>query len=112
MIGRGSSSSLLDHVTGVLFWFHVKLFLPSMFNSVDFWSSMSCIVLVIEFADLKANKALGFLSMGKFRDSHFVLQKSTNPQDKRFGVQESCSELCGTVGAWITMSFPTFFLEM
>ena len=36
MIGRGPNSCLLGHVTGLLFCFYVKLFLPSIFNSVDF----------------------------------------------------------------------------
>ena len=36
MIGRGPNSSLLGHVTGLLFCINVKLFLPSIFNSVDF----------------------------------------------------------------------------
>ena len=35
MIGRGPNSCLL-HVTGLLFCLYVKLFLPSIFNSVDF----------------------------------------------------------------------------
>ena len=34
--GRGPNSCLLGHVTGIIFCFYVKLFLPSMFNSVDF----------------------------------------------------------------------------
>ena len=42
MIGRGANSSLLGHVTGLIFCLNVKLFLPSVFNSVNFWSSMSC----------------------------------------------------------------------
>ena len=36
MIGRGRNRCLLGHVTGLLFCLHVKLFLPSIFNSVDF----------------------------------------------------------------------------
>ena len=36
MIGRGPNSFLLGHVTGLLFCLYVKLFLPSIFNSVDF----------------------------------------------------------------------------
>ena len=36
MIGRGPNSCLLGHVTGPLFCLYVKLFLPSIFNSVDF----------------------------------------------------------------------------
>ena len=35
-IGRGPNSCLLGHVTGLLFCFYVKLFLPSILNSVDF----------------------------------------------------------------------------
>ena len=36
MIGRGPNSCLLGHVTGILFCLYVKLFLLSIFNSVDF----------------------------------------------------------------------------
>ena len=36
MIGRDPNSCLLRHVTGILFCLYVKLFLPSIFNSVDF----------------------------------------------------------------------------
>ena len=36
MIGRGPNSCLLGHVTGLLFYLYVKLFLPSIFKSVDF----------------------------------------------------------------------------
>ena len=50
--------------------------------------------------------------MANLRDIHFVLQKSTNPQNKRFGAEETCTELCGTVDVWITMRFQTFVLEM
>ena len=36
MIGRGPNSCLLGHVTGLFFCLYVKLFLPSIFTSVDF----------------------------------------------------------------------------
>ena len=36
MIGRGSNSCLLGHVTGLLFCLYVKTVLSSIFNSVDF----------------------------------------------------------------------------
>ena len=36
MIGPGPNSSLLRHVTRLLFCFYVKLFLPSIFNAVNF----------------------------------------------------------------------------
>ena len=35
MIGRGPNSCLLGHVTGLLFCLYVKIFVPSIFNSVD-----------------------------------------------------------------------------
>ena len=35
MIGRGPNSRLLGHVTGLLFCLYVKIFLPSIFNSVN-----------------------------------------------------------------------------
>ena len=48
MTGRGPNSCLLGHVFGLLFCLYVKIFLPFNFNSVDFWKSMSLIVLDIE----------------------------------------------------------------
>ena len=36
MIGRGPKSCLLGHVTGLFFCLYVKIFLPSIFNPVDF----------------------------------------------------------------------------
>ena len=36
MIGRGPNSCLHSHVPGLLFCLYVKLFLTSIFNSVDF----------------------------------------------------------------------------
>ena len=36
MIGRGPNSCLLGNVTGLPFCLYVKLFLPSIFNFVDF----------------------------------------------------------------------------
>ena len=34
--GRGPNSCLLGHVTGLLFCLYAKIFLPSVFNSIDF----------------------------------------------------------------------------
>ena len=59
MIVWGPNSCLLGHVTGLLFCLYVKIFLPSVFNSVDFWNSMSCIVLDIELTEKNIIKELG-----------------------------------------------------
>ena len=84
MIGRGPNSCFFGHITGLRFCLYAKLFLLSIFNSVDFWSSMSCIVLDIELADKNGTKEMGVFDDGKFRDTHFLLQKSTNTQNKRY----------------------------
>ena len=67
MIGRGTSSSLLGHVTGLLFCFYVMRILPSIFNPVEFRSSKSCIVLDIEWADINDIRELGIFINGKFQ---------------------------------------------
>ena len=36
MTGRGPNYCLLGHVTGLLFCLYVKIFLPSIFNLIDF----------------------------------------------------------------------------
>ena len=58
MIGGGPKSCFLSHVTELLFCLYVKHFLPSIFKSVNFWSSISCIVLDIELADISDNRNL------------------------------------------------------
>ena len=63
MTGRGPSSCLLGHVTELLFCLYLKLFLPSIFNSVEFWSSMSLIVLFIELTEKNIIKEPGLFLM-------------------------------------------------
>ena len=53
-----------------------------------------------------------FSLIGMFKNTHFVLQESTNPQSKSFGVQETCTELSGAVDVWTTMSLQAFLLEL
>ena len=48
---------------------------------------MSCIVPDIELADKNLIKELGFFLTTKFRDTHFLFQKSTNPQNQQFVAQ-------------------------
>ena len=75
MIGRGPNSCLLGHVTGLLFCFYVQLFLPSIFNSVDFRSSMSCIVIDFELTDKNFIKKLGVFIEGKIQGYSFCPPK-------------------------------------
>ena len=55
-----------------MFCFYVKLFLPSFFNSVDFWSSMPLIVLDIELIEKNIIKELG-LYIDDSLEKNFIL---------------------------------------
>ena len=79
MIGRGQNSCLLGHVNGLLFCFYVKFFLPSIFSSVDFWSSMSLIVLDIELTDKNIIKELRLLIEGSPQGFSFCPPKTFKP---------------------------------
>ena len=79
MIGRGPNSCLLGHVTGLLFCLYVKLFLPSILNSVDFWSSMSSIVLDIELTEKNIIKELGLFIEGSLQGFSFCPPKTFKP---------------------------------
>ena len=74
MIGRGPNSCLLGHVTRLILPLHVKLLLPSIFNSVDFWSIMSCFVIGIELAVMNGIKEVGAFIDGKFQGYSFCPQ--------------------------------------
>ena len=78
-VGRGPKSCLLGHVTGLLSWFYVKFFLPSIFNSLKFCSSMSWFFLDIEFADINVNKELGVLNAGIVQGYSFCPPKQYKP---------------------------------
>ena len=83
MIGQGNSS-LLGHVTGLLLCLYLELFLPSIFNSVDFWTSVSCIVLDIELAYKNNNKDLGVFNDGKGKGYSFQPPKNYKPTKQSF----------------------------
>ena len=79
MIGRGPSSCLLGHVTGLLFCLCVKIFLPSSFNSVVFWNSMSLNVLDIELNEKDIIKELGIYIDGSLQGFSFCPPKFCKP---------------------------------
>ena len=79
MIGRGPSSCLLGHMTGLLFCLYVKIFQPSISNSVDFWSSMSCILLDIELTDKDIIEELGLFIDGSVQRFPFRPPKTFTP---------------------------------
>ena len=79
MIGGVPNSCLLGHVTGLFFCFYVKIFLHSIFNSVDFGSSMSCIVLDIELTEKNIFKELGLFFDGSVQGFSFCPPKTFKP---------------------------------
>ena len=51
--------------------------------------------------------------MAKFMDTLISSsKKNLDPQNNRFGSQETCTELCGRVEGCSTVSLQTFFLEL
>ena len=89
MIGRGPNSCLLDHVTGLLFCLYVKIFLPSIFNSVDFLSSTALIVLDIELTEKNVIKNWDFILMVLYKDFHFVRERLLTLINKQHGKRSS-----------------------
>ena len=82
MIGRGPNSCLLGHVTGLLFCLYVKFILPSIFNSVDFWNSMSLIVLDIELTEKNIIKELGLFIDVSLQGFLFCPPKTFKPNKR------------------------------
>ena len=79
MIGRGQTFCLLCHVTGLLFCLYVKLFLTSIFKSVDFWSSMFLMVVDTELTEKNINKELGLFVDGSLKGFSFCPPKTFKP---------------------------------
>ena len=82
MIAQGSISCLLGHVTGLLFRLYVKSFLPSIFKSVDFWNSMSLIVLDIELTEKNIITELGIFNAVSLQGSLFCPPKTCIPNEQ------------------------------
>ena len=80
MLGGDRNSCLLGKMVGILYCLYGKIFLPSIFNSVKFSSSTSCIVLDIELSD----KKIGVFLMVIFRVSLLVLYKKCKPTNQAF----------------------------
>ena len=105
LFGWGPFSCLLADVTKLLVCLYVKLFLLSISNSVDFWSSVSLIVLDIDLTEKNIIRKLGFFLMVLYKEFHFVHQRLLNLTNRRQGTQVSCIELRRVVESWIMRSF-------
>ena len=73
---------------------------------------MFCIVLVIELAGKNVLKELGVFIDGIVQGYSFRPPKKYKPSNKLFGAHETCTEMCGTLDGWITVSLQTIFLEL
>ena len=79
MIGQGPNSCLLHNVAGLLFCLYVELFLPSIFNSVNIWSTMSLIVLDAELTERNVIKELGLFIDGSLQGFSFCPPEAFKP---------------------------------
>ena len=105
MIGRGSNSCLIGHVIGLLFCLYVKIFLHSISNSVDFWSSMSLSLLDIELIEKNIFKELGLLTDGSLQGFSFCSPELLNLINRRHGTQVIYMDLRVVVESWIMRNF-------
>ena len=79
LIRRGPNSCLPGHVTGLLFCLYLKFFLLSIFISVDFWNSISLIVLDTELTDKNIIKELGLYIDGSLQEFSLCPPKTFKP---------------------------------
>ena len=77
--GRGPNCCSLGHVTGLLFCLYVKIFLPSIFITIDFWNSMSSIVLNTEMTEKNIIEELGISIDGFLQGFYFCPPKTYKP---------------------------------
>ena len=80
MIGPGPISCLLGLVTGLLICLYVKLLLPSILDSVDNWSHMSCIVLEVAIVDINVIKRYGVFKDGNVQGYQIRPPKKYKPR--------------------------------
>ena len=60
---------------------------------MSIFEALSCIVLDFELGEKNVIRSWEFLLMGMFKNTHFVVRKSTYLQKKRFGLQRTCTEV-------------------
>ena len=104
IVGQGPNSCLLDQVTWLLFCLYVKIFVPFVINSVNFWISMSLIVLDIVLTVRNIMRELGLFIDWSLQGFHFVCQILLNLINRRHGTQVIYMELRGVVESWIMIS--------
>ena len=88
--------------------FTKKLILPSIFNSVDFWSSMSCFVLDFELAYENFIKVLGVFIDGKFQVYSFWQPKKYKTSKQAFCCSSSLHGIVQNTGFLDYVELPQF----
>ena len=99
-------------MAGLIFRLYVKLFLPSTFNSLHFWSSMSCIVLDIELAEKNVMKDLGVFIDGKVQGHSFGPSEKYKPTKRAFWWAGNLKRSVWNSGGLSYSDVPNFLLEM
>ena len=91
---------------GRLFCLYVKLLLPSIFNSVDFWSNTSCIVIDFELAYKNVNKKLLVLIVENVQDFSFRSPKSYKTTNQAFWYTGDLDEIVWKSGCLDYIELP------
>ena len=106
---QNPDSSLLGQVTGLLFPPYAKLFLPSIFKSVNF----EALYLVLSWyvKTLTVFQEVKFFSNVIVRGCSLHPPKVTDPENTHFGAHWFCTELFITMEVWFTRSSETLFLK-
>ena len=106
MIGRGPNCCLLCHMIGLLFCLYVKIVLPSIFNLIDFWISMSLIVLDIELTEKSIPNELGLFIDGSVQGFSLWPPKTFKPNKQ---TTWNTSHLHGIVWSSGKLEYDTLF---
>ena len=102
MIAQGPNFCLLAHLTGLIFCLSKKIFVPSIFNSVDFRISISLIVLDTELIERNIIEELVHIFLMVFyEDFQFVRQRLSNLINRQHGTQVIYMEMREVVESWI-----------
>ena len=99
-------------MAGLLFCFYVKLSLPSIFNSVNFWSSVSWIVLDIELADNNVIMEFGVFYGFKIQRYSIRLPQKYKPIKQAFWCRRNLHKIVWNSGRLDYSELSDIFLQL
>ena len=110
--GNGPNSCLLRDLSGLLVCFYDEFFLPSIFNSNNYWSSMFCIFLDIALADKNLIKGLVFVVVGNYHRYSIRPPKSLETPIQPHCWTTKTLRIVWNSGSFVIVSSQTFFQKI